>query len=101
MSEVVIRHRGGGRDEDGAWTTGEDVPLEATAIAPGGGGEYGARGRTGEQVSAVAFFVPPVDLTNDDELTVRGTRYRIVVNTWRSPRTGRGGLEVLCQSAHG
>lgn len=101
MSETTIRHRGGGRDEDGKWVAGSNDALEAFAVAPGGGAEYGARGRSGEAVSAVVFFVPPVDLTNDDELTVRGTRYRIVVNAWRSPRTGRGGLEVLCSSAHG
>jgi hypothetical protein len=38
-------------------------------------------------------------VVNSDELTVRGERYRIVVNDWQMQ--GRGGLEVVCVRGQG
>ena len=99
MSEEVIRHRGGERDENGQWQPHADVPLKATHVAPGGGSEYTERGRDGESVAFVVYFRPGTDLTSADELSVRGKRFSIIVNDWRAG--GRGGLEVLCTRGQG
>lgn len=101
MSETVTRHRGAVRDEDGKLVTGGDAPLQAFAVAPGGGSQQVERGRDGENIACTVYFTSFVDLTNADELTVRGERYPIIVNEWRSPKTGRGGLEVLCTRGQG
>lgn len=99
MSEQVVRHRGGGRDEDGKLTAAVDVPLTAMEVAPGGGSAYAERAREGETIAFTVYFAPGTDLTNSDELTVRGQRFSIIVNDWRA--SGRGGLEVLCTRSQG
>lgn len=99
MSEQVIRHRGGGRDENSELTEPVDTPLTAMEIAPGGGSKYAERSREGESIAYTVYFMPGVDLTNSDELTVRNQRFSIIVNDWRS--AGRGGLEVLCTRSQG
>ena len=99
MTEQVIRHRGAGRDENGQLIPATDVPLEAFAVAPGGGSEFVERSRDGETIAATVYFTTFVDLTNADELTVRGERFSIIVNDWRLD--GRGGLEVLCMRGQG
>ncbi|MEC4838172.1 hypothetical protein R2360_00275 [Mycobacteroides chelonae] len=110
MSEQVIRHRGGGRDENSKLTAdGMPVPLTAIGVAPGSGGSSAGssggsdrieRARTGEDTQCVVYLPPGTDLVNSDELTVRGKRYhRITVNDWNM--NGRGGLEVLCSRGQG
>lgn len=100
MSEKVIRHRGGGRDENGRIVAeGSSVPLTAVGVAPGGGSKRLTRGRTGEDIVHTVYFRLGTDLVNSDELTVRGERFRIIVNDWRM--RGRGGLEVLCTRGQG
>lgn len=99
MSEQVIRHRDGGRDEDGQWDPGGDEPLTAMEVAPGGGSKFTERARDGETVACTVYFRLGTDITNDDALTVRGERFSIVVNEWRSG--SRGGLEVLCTRGQG
>ncbi|PQM51824.1 hypothetical protein C5U48_12935 [Mycolicibacter virginiensis] len=100
MSEEVLRHRGGGRDEDGKLVTaGTPVPLQAIGIAPGGGGRTVERLRDGQTVVHTVYLPMGTDLVNTDELTVRGERFRIIVNDWRM--RGRGGLEVLCTRGQG
>lgn len=107
MTEQVIRHRGGGRDEDGKLidTSQESsVPLTAIGVAPGWYPAVTSRerisdGRDGEDIGAVVYFPLGTDLVNSDELTVRGERYRIVVNEWQVQ--GRGGLEVVCARGQG
>lgn len=118
MSELVIRHRGMIRDENGKFTGGDpDVTLMTIGVAPGGGISAGAaghrldRGRSGEDIACTVYLHSPVpvvengeivghtSLTNDDELTVRDKRYRIIVNDWAMQ--GRGGLEVLCARGQG
>lgn len=98
-----MRHRSSGRDEDGNYVPGTDGTLEAFAVAPGGGQHMVNVGRDGEDVAAVVYFTDFVDLTSADELTVRGERFQIVVNEWRSPWPAgiRGGLEVLCTRGQG
>lgn len=102
MSEQVTRHRGARRDEDGKLTAASDIPLEAFAVAPGGGHHQVQLGRDGEDIDCIVYFTSYVDLTNADELTVRDQRYQIIVNEWRSPWTSPlGGLEVLCSRGQG
>ena len=102
--EQVVRHRGGGRDENGAVIPATNSVLTAIGVAPGGGSERGGtdrvdRGRTGEDIACTVYFAPGTDIVNSDELTVRGERFRIIVNDWRM--AGRGGLEVLCTRGQG
>lgn len=95
----VIRHRGGGRDENGQLIPATDTPLTPLEIAPGGGSETVERGRNGELVACTVYFDLGTDIVNSDELTVRGERFSIIVNTWDSG--GQGGLEVLCSRGQG
>ena len=100
MSEQVIRHRGGGRDEDGKLVAaGTPVSLTAIGVAPGGGGRHVERLRDGETIACTVYFRLGTDVVDGDELTVRGERFRIIVNDWRM--RGRGGLEVLCTRGQG
>lgn len=96
MSEQVTRHRGGGRNGDGQWTPGSDAPLTPLEVAPGGGAPYAERAREGETAAFTVYFAPGTDITTEDELTVRGKRFGIVVNDW-----GVGGVEVLCTRGQG
>ena len=118
MSELVIRHRGAVRDEDGKLTDSEpDVTLMTIGVAPGGGVASGSaghrldRGRSGEDIACTVYLYSPApvvengkivghtNLVDADELTVRGKRFRIIVNDWTMQ--GRGGLEVLCVRGQG
>lgn len=104
MSEQVIRHRGGGRDENGQLVPASSAPLVAIGVAPGVVPGVTPRqrisdGRDGEDIACVVYFAAGTDLVNSDELTVRGQRYRIIVNDWQMQ--GRGGLEVLCARGQG
>lgn len=99
MSESVIRHRGGGRDSDGKWYPGGSVPLLAIGVAPRGGSGRADRGRSGEDIACTVYFPYGTDVKDGDELTVRGERYRIIVNDWQMQ--GRGGVEVLCVRGQG
>ena len=96
-----MRHREGGRDDNGAWLAGSDANLLAFAVAPGGGDDFTGREREGEQVRCTVYFLDSVDIVNGDELTVRGGRFQVTVNVWRSPWTNRGGVEVLCKRGQG
>ena len=99
MSEAVIRHRGRGRDENGQLTAeAAPFPLQPIGVAPGGGSDRLDRGRSGEDIAYTVYFPTGTDIVNSDELTVRGERFRIVVNDWL---LGRGGLEVLCTRGQG
>ena len=99
--ERVTRVRGAGRTEDDAPTEGTETVLRATAVSPGSSAGNKDRGRNGRKVAYTAYFYPPVDLTDDDKLEVRGTTCDLVVLDWRSPYSGRKGLEVLCTAGEG
>ncbi|WP_025348087.1 hypothetical protein [Nocardia nova] len=101
MSETVIRHRGGGMDDDGNPIEGTDIPMRATAVAPGATAEYVDRGRNGQTIEMAVYFYPAVDFTGDDEITVRGTRFAAQAEQWVSPYTGRTGTVVLCTTGEG
>ena len=100
MSEEVIRIRKspGGLDSNNdpipSLTT--RVALRAKAIAPGASARNASVARQGESVQYTAFFCPAPDLTDDDELEIRGLQCQIRILDWRSAfETGRRGLEVL------
>lgn len=97
--ETVTRHRGGGRDENGQLITATNETLRPIAVAPGGGTQNVERLRDGETIACTVYFNLGTDIVNSDELTVRGERFRIVVNDWSLG--GRGGVEVLCVRAQG
>lgn len=99
MTEQVIRHRGSSRDEDGEYIEGSDSVLEAFGVAPGASQQQSERAREGENIACTVYFTNFVDLTNADEMTVRGERFAIIVDTWSLD--GRGGLEVLCTRGQG
>lgn len=99
MTEQVIRQRGGGRDENGKLIAASAATLTAIAVAPGAGSERLERARDGEDIAFTVYFTPGTDVVNSDELTVRGKRFRIIVNDWLL--SGRGGLEVLCTRGQG
>lgn len=99
LTEQVIRHRGAGRDENGQLTTATDEPLTTIAVAPGAGSHYVEQSRDGETTAYTVYFTTGTDITNSDELTVRGERFSIIVKDWRS--SSIGGLEVQCTRGQG
>lgn len=100
MTEQVIRHRGAGRDENGALiAAASNVALTPIVVAPGGGSEFVERGRDGESTAFTVYLPLGTDITSTDELTVRGDRFSIVVNDWQAG--GRGVVEVLCNRGQG
>lgn len=100
--EEIIRHRGGERDENGVFSAeSEPVTLLALAVAPGGGSDRTERLRNGEDIACTVYFATGTDVVNGDELTVRGKRFRIVVNDWQLDASSVGGLEVLCVRGQG
>lgn len=107
MSEKVIRHRGGGRDENDELIPPADDLITAMLVAPGVGSQFAARGRDGENIACTVYFAIGTDVVNSDELTVRGERFAVIVNDWHVSTsatgrpTGRGGLEVLCTRGQG
>ncbi|MBF6326770.1 hypothetical protein IU451_30195 [Nocardia cyriacigeorgica] len=101
---AVIRHRGGGMDDDGNPIPSTDTELAALAVAPGANPDYLDRGRNGQRVECSVYFSPAVDLVGTDELTVDGQRYWIAVEQWR-PRADRPGRRTgtlaLCSRGEG
>ena len=106
MSEEVIRIRKspGGLDSnnDPISSTTTRVPLKARAVAPGASTRNASVARQGENVQYSLYFSPAPDLTDDDELEIRGLQCQIRVLDWRSAfGTGRRGLEVLAITGKG
>jgi hypothetical protein len=101
VSEQVTRHRGGGRDENGQLVADSSALLTAIGVAPGAGTERLARARDSEDIAWTVYFTPGTDLVSADELTVRGQRFRIIVNDWQWNGSSVGGLEVLCTRGQG
>lgn len=101
MTVTVIRHRGGGYDDDGNPVSGTSTELAAKAVAPGANPDLIDRGRNGQRVDCSVYFLPAVDLTGEDELTVDGQRYQLAVEQWRSPYSRRTGTVALCSRGEG
>ena len=100
--EPILRHRGAHRDDNGTFTTeSQPVTILALAVAPGGGSDRSERFRNGEDIACTVYFPIGTDVVSTDELTVRGQRFRIIVNDWRIDDSTTGGLEVLCVRSQG
>lgn len=98
MSETVIRVRSSapGRDDndDPLPDTEPQTPLVARAVAPGNTLQARERARNGEDIDYAVYFTEPVDITDDDELIVRGNRGKVRVQEWRSAFSSRVGIQV-------
>lgn len=106
MSEAVyrIRKSPGGIDSnnDPIPSTVTRVPLPAKAVAPGVSRRNARLARNGETIEYTVYFLPAVDLTNDDQLEVRGLVCDVLILDWPSPfGTGRRGLEVAAVIGRG
>jgi hypothetical protein len=102
MPEPVTRHRGGGFDDDDDPIPYVDAPLTAYAVAPGATAEYIARGRNGARIEYSVYFIPPVDLVDTDQMTVRGGRFDVQVEQWISPYVpSHAGTVALCTRGEG
>ncbi|QLF83987.1 head-to-tail stopper [Gordonia phage Upyo] len=101
--EYVQRIRGAATvDEDGHLQEAmAPVQLRAMAVFPGSSSINRDKGRDGRKIAYTVHFFPAVDLRDGDQLVVRGTTCDIVVQDWRSPRSGRRLQEVLCTSGKG
>jgi hypothetical protein len=98
---VDISASAAGWDSDGnPIPTGATIAVEALAIAPG---NTSLTINTGELDEADYTVYLPLGspITDDDLMTVRGKVCNTRVKEWRSPWTGRGGLEVLCSAITG
>ncbi|MET8314816.1 hypothetical protein ABZU78_11910 [Rhodococcus erythropolis] len=106
MSETVIRIRRtpGGLDEnnDPIPSSVARDPLKAKAVMPGPTKFNASQARQGETIEHTVYFIPAPDLTNDDELEIRGLVCKVRILDWRSAfGTGRRGLEVLAVTGRG
>lgn len=106
MSETVIRIRRnpGGLDDnnDPVQSSVARTPLRAKAVAPGPTKFNVSLARQGETIEHTVYFMPAPDLTDDDELEIRGLVCKVRILDWRSAgSSGRRGLEVLAVTGRG
>lgn len=106
MSETVIRIRkspgGLDRKNNPIPSTVQRTPLQAKAVAPGASRRNASLARRGETIEHTVYFLPAPDLTNDDQLEIRGLVCNVRVLDWQSAfGTGRRGLEVLAVTGRG
>lgn len=105
MAEKVIRIRttpGGWDDYDNPIpSTESSLPIRTLGIQPGLSEELAELGRNGERIEFTVYLRRDADITNDDELIVRGDRFAVRVVDWKSPRTRRGGLVALASLGRG
>ncbi|WP_027500810.1 hypothetical protein [Rhodococcus sp. UNC363MFTsu5.1] len=98
-----IRTTPGGWDSnlDPVPSTESSLPIRALGIEPGLSEELAEFGRDGERIEFTIYLRRGADITNGDELIVRGDRFAVRVVDWRSPRTRRGGLVALASLGRG
>ncbi|RVW06228.1 hypothetical protein [Rhodococcus spongiicola] len=106
MSETVIRIRRtpGGLDtnNDPIPSTVERTPLQTKGVTPGASRRNTALARNGETIEHTVYFSPAPDLTDDDQLEIRGRVCDIRILDWQSAfGTGRRALEVLASISRG
>ncbi|MCQ4119882.1 hypothetical protein [Rhodococcus tibetensis] len=105
MSEKVHRVRALAYDENNdplPDTGGPPFELTARGVEPGASEGFEEYGRNGEEIAYTVYFTKAVDLTNDDDLIVRGDRYGVRVADWRSAfGTGRRAMVVFATLSRG
>lgn len=104
MAETVTVRPQRKLDSDGnPAAAGSPVVLTPIAIAPGNTvRSYGDQGDLDQADFTVYLKLADKSKIADDyEIDVRGKTCTARVQEWRSPRTNRGGLVVLCNSATG
>ena len=104
MSETITVTPKGSSTADGDPTSdGTPVVLRPIAIAPGNTARSFVEGGDLDQVDFTIYLRLSDEsrISDDDEVLVRGRHCRARVRKWVSPRTGRGGLEVLATSSTG
>lgn len=112
MAETVTVTPKSGFDDDGnPVAAGTPVVLTPWEIAPGNTSQQYGQGGDLDNVAFTVYFplrvrtgldtysVTDTLIRDDDDILVRGHLCRARVRRWESG--GRGGLEVLCQSATG
>ena len=102
MSETVAITPAFGYDDDGnPEPTGPTIEAEAFAVAPGNTSySYGNNGDV--DTAEYTIYLPVgTPIKDDDVIIVRGRTCVARVREWRSLRTDRAALEVLCKSATG
>lgn len=106
MSEVVwrIRRTATGRDENDDVIPGQvtRTRLRAAAVAPGASAANARLARDGETIEHSVYFLGAVDLTDADQLEIRGELYNIRTLDWRSAfGTGRRALVAMASKRRG
>lgn len=104
MAETVTVTPLFGNDNDGnPIDPGTPVVLTPIAIAPGNTTrQFGEGGDLDEAEFTVYLRLADADkVKDDDRVEVRSRTCLARVQVWRSPRTGRGGVVVVCRSATG
>lgn len=98
MSEIVTRIRlseaGFDDNNDPVPATETPTPLTARGVAPGNTLPVLERAHNGEEIDYAVYFTEPVDITDDDDLIVRGNRGTVRVKEWPSPFSSKVGVQV-------
>ena len=94
MRETILRTRRspGGFDRygDPIQSSSDTIRIQVAAIAPGSSREYAEHGRDGETIEHTLYFRRAVDISDGDEIEVRGRTYKARIAEWVSPYgTGR------------
>ncbi len=98
-----VRRSATGLDEDNnpVAATDSTVPLIARGVAPGSTLATQEHARNGERIDFAVYFTAPVDITDEDELIVRGEQGKVRVQLWPAPSGSRVGTQVNVTVAHG
>src|SRR5262245_22843643 len=99
---VLVAASGGGYDSDGnPLPEAAPVVLPVLELAPGNTTQRFTVAGEVEEADYTVYLELGSPIVDDDVVTVRGKQCRARVREWRSQRSGRGGLEVLCVSTSG
>lgn len=102
MSETVTVTPQFGLDNYGnPVASGEPVPLEAFAVAPGNTTITYTNAGGVDNVAYTVFFQQAVAIKDDDLIEVRGKTCRARIQLWESPYAVHGGFVVLAESTTG